>query len=70
MKVSFAQFAGLSLDLLKEVKPEEADLVEFIHPDMVIEIPDKLYHEWYTTYHTAIRISEELETIHRNQHGG
>ena len=28
MKVSYAPFAGLSLDLLKEVTPEEADLVE------------------------------------------
>ncbi len=70
MKVSYAPFAGLSLDLLKKITENEADMVEFVQPEMVIEISEILYNRWFVLYNEAIALSLELETIHRNQHGG
>jgi hypothetical protein len=70
LKVSFAPFAGLSLDLLKEIKPNEADMVEFVQPEMVIEITPELFDAWVALYNSAIIIGTELEEIHRKTHGG
>lgn len=57
MRVTYVQYAGLSLDVLKKVEPGEEIYIE---EDIMFDIPEELYDRWEANYNEAIEISNEL----------
>ena len=64
MRITYIQYAGLSLDMIKKVTPEEEYMIE---PEIMMDIPDDLFDRWDKNYREAIAISTELEELMRNK---
>ena len=58
IKVTYVQYAGLSLDMLKKVTPQEEYMIE---PEIMMDIPEKLFDKWLQNYEEAVNICNELE---------
>jgi len=64
VRITYIQYAGLSLDMIKKVTPEEEYMIE---PEIMMDIPDDLFDRWDKNYREAIAISTELEELMRNK---
>ena len=64
MRITYIQYAGLSLDMIKKVTPEEEYMIE---TEIMMDIPDDLFDRWDKNYREAIAISTELEELMRKK---